>query len=263
MKKSPIHVFTSALGLIALMLLTSACTKGGSSNLDQPISSQIAKDLKSSSAASLQIKETPLFTSIQAIDGPNPATPPKVGVLYVGADFCPYCAALRWPLIVALQHFGTFSGLETMRSSPTDVYPDTTTFTFIKAHYSSPYVKFIAVETADRHGKPLQPLKGQAAELFRKYDAPPYTTQAGGIPFLYIGGRWLLLGSPVNPKEMGQRPWAELATELAKPNSKLAKAVLPQANLITAAICQQTGGKPEKVCKAPAIVAASKLLPPR
>jgi hypothetical protein len=41
-------------------------------------------------------------------------------VLYVGAGFCPYCAAVRWPLIVALSRFGTFSGLSTTRSAVTD-----------------------------------------------------------------------------------------------------------------------------------------------
>ena len=48
--------------------------------------------------------------------------------LFVGADFCPYCAATRWGIIVALSRFGTFNGLFNMLSSATDVAPSTPTF---------------------------------------------------------------------------------------------------------------------------------------
>ena len=36
----------------------------------------------------------------------------KPEVLYVGTEFCPYCAAESWSLIVALSRFGQFSGLQ-------------------------------------------------------------------------------------------------------------------------------------------------------
>ena len=35
----------------------------------------------------------------------------KPEMLYIGAEYCPYCAAERWAMIVALSRFGTFSGL--------------------------------------------------------------------------------------------------------------------------------------------------------
>ena len=247
-----------------LLSLLAACSQASDTNkLDQPVSADFMHKLEMASTAGLNIKEAPLYTSVQSVQGKNPGSSPKTGVLYVGADFCPYCAALRWPLVIALMRFGTVDGLHTMRSSPDDVYPDTTTINFVKAKYTSDVVQFEAIETADRHGKPLQPLTGEPAKLFSKFDAPPYTPQAGGIPFLYIAGRWLLLGSPVSPDAIGTQDWNKVATALADPNSKLAKEILPQANLITAAICDSTGGKPEKVCKAPGIVAAAALLPPR
>src|ERR1700721_1365736 len=40
----------------------------------------------------------------------------KPEVLYVGTEFCPYCMAESWPLIVALSRFGQFTGLRTSRS---------------------------------------------------------------------------------------------------------------------------------------------------
>ena len=41
----------------------------------------------------------------------------KPEVLYMGAEYCPYCAAERWAMIVALSRFGTFSGLHTIHSA--------------------------------------------------------------------------------------------------------------------------------------------------
>jgi hypothetical protein len=45
----------------------------------------------------------------------------KPEVLYIGAEYCPYCGTERWSMIVALSRFGTFRGLKEIRSSPTDV----------------------------------------------------------------------------------------------------------------------------------------------
>jgi hypothetical protein len=46
-------------------------------------------------------------------------------VLYVGGEFCPYSAAERWSPVVALSRFGAFSNLALLRSSSTDMFPDT------------------------------------------------------------------------------------------------------------------------------------------
>ena len=76
----------------------------------------------------------------------------KPEVLYLGAGFCPYCAAVRWPLIVALSRFGTFSGLRTTRSAIAngagqhEPYPATPTWTFHGSRYTSQYLTFTPVE---------------------------------------------------------------------------------------------------------------------
>ena len=80
----------------------------------------------------------------------SPATPLTSGgkpeMLYIGAEYCPYCAFERWGMIVALSRFGSFSGLRTMHSSSTDVYPNTPTWTFYKSSYTSKYLTFTPVE---------------------------------------------------------------------------------------------------------------------
>ena len=34
----------------------------------------------------------------------------KPEILFIGAEYCPYCAAERWSVVEAMSHFGTFSG---------------------------------------------------------------------------------------------------------------------------------------------------------
>jgi hypothetical protein len=68
-------------------------------------------------------------------------------VVYVGAEYCPYCAAERWAAVIALSRFGTFSGLGQTHSSSTDVYPNTATLSFHGASYTSQYLQFQGVET--------------------------------------------------------------------------------------------------------------------
>jgi len=43
----------------------------------------------------------------------------------LGRSYCPYCAAERWSIIVALSKFGNFSGLTYMLSSAFDIDPST------------------------------------------------------------------------------------------------------------------------------------------
>ena len=57
---------------------------------------------------------------------------------YFGAEYCPYCAASRWGLIVGLSRFGSFNKLYDISSSNTDVDPNTPSFTFHDSTFRSP-----------------------------------------------------------------------------------------------------------------------------
>ena len=171
----------------------------------------------------------------------------KPEVLYIGAEYCPYCAAQRWALIVALSRFGTFSGLKTTTSSSTDVYPNTPTFTFHGATYTSQYVDFHAVETSDRDQKPLdRPTSGEQ-QLWSKYDPN------GSIPFVDFGNRYAFTGAMFSPDLLGGASWQAIADEIKDPNSAQAKAIVGSANLVTAAICKMTSDQPAPVCSSNAI----------
>ena len=56
--------------------------------------------------------------------------PPLPVVFFYGAEFAPYAAVQRWPLILALSRFGTFNQLGLMQSSATTAFANLSTFTF-------------------------------------------------------------------------------------------------------------------------------------
>jgi thiol-disulfide isomerase/thioredoxin len=195
---------------------------------------------------------------IQPVSGGTPLTSGgKPEMLYMGAEYCPYCAAERWSMIVALSRFGTFSGLSTVHSSTTDTPSNLRTFTFHGSSYTSKYLTFTPVEmqtnvldqSTGNYPVLEKPTAAQQA-LLTKYDAAPYTTSAGAIPFIYFGGKYLSVGATYDPTVLNGKSWDQIASALSDPNSAIAKAIGGSANHITAAICKMTGNQPASACTA-------------
>lgn len=178
----------------------------------------------------------------------------KPQVLYIGAEYCPYCAAERWAIIVALGRFGTFSGVQTTTSSSNDVYPDTPTFTFRSASYTSSYIDFRAVETTDRNQQPLQSPTAAEQQLWMKFDS------AGSIPFIDFANQYAMSGATYLPDLLGGASWQAIASDVQDQNSAQAKAIVGSANLMTAAICKATSDKPASVCSSAVIQGLQKKL---
>jgi thiol-disulfide isomerase/thioredoxin len=166
-------------------------------------------------------------------------------VVYIGAEYCPYCAAQRWPLIIALSRFGTFSGLQTTTSSSTDVYPNTITFTFRSATYTSQYIDFHSVETLDRDQNKLQTPSSTDQQLIARY--------GGSIPFLDFGNHYASTGAYYLPDIISGMSWLALADTLKQPDSAQARAIIGSANLMTAAICKINSDQPASVCSSATI----------
>jgi hypothetical protein len=234
-------------------------------------SSEPATSAGSAGTAVQQVPESTL-SAVGAGSGVTPpmalpaSTPPltqngKPQVLYVGAEYCPFCAAERWPLIVALSRFGSFDNLGAASSSATDTFPNTQTFSFHGSTYTSDYVTFDGVETETNTGQALdQPTAAQQA-LFQRYDTAPYTTQPGAIPFLIIGNRFVSVGSEYDPGILQGMTRDQIVAALSDPTSPVAESIDGAANTITAAICQTTGGKPADVCSSPTITQVATTLP--
>jgi uncharacterized protein DUF929 len=179
----------------------------------------------------------------------------KPEMLYIGAEFCPYCAAMRWSMAVALSKFGTFGPLTGIHSSSTDVYPNTPSLTFHNQQYSSPYLTFTPIEHQKVNSKPLQPVSKAQQALWSKYD----TNSQGqvGYPFIDFGNKTVITGPLFSPQILHGLTWAQVASKLKNPNDPVAQNVDAAANYITAAICKMTGGKPGPVCTAPQVKALS------
>lgn len=189
-----------------------------------------------------------------AITGPALTSNGKPEMLYIGAEFCPYCAAMRWSMAVALSRFGTLSTpLKGIHSSATDVYPNTSTLTFYKSGYSSQYLTFTPVENEDRNRNQLQPLTAAQNAIWAKYQPDPSTR---GYPFIDIGNRYMITIN-YNPAVLKGLTWSQIAASLSKPGSDVAQGVNGAANIITAAICKTTGGKPGNVCASPGVQKAA------
>lgn len=230
--------------------------------LDQPVSAVLMSRLREISDKGLA--EKPRFDKIivkRIDDAEAPSKGPPV-VLYLGADFCPYCAALRWPLALTLMRFGKLSGLLYTRSSGRDVYPNTATFSFRNARLESDLISFQEAELETRDQKPLQRPNDAQRQLFVRWDKAPYTQYPGSIPFLYLGGRYLELGSPFPPDPLQGLDWEQIAAELEQGGNAAWQDVIGEANVLTAAVCALTAQKPEAVCTAAGIKAAAARLQP-
>ena len=181
-------------------------------------------------------------------------------VTYIGAEYCPFCAGERWPLVVALSRFGSFSGLRLSHSAADDVYPNTATLSFFGSSYSSPYVELSAVETQTnvRSGgsyKDLQTPTPAQESLLRTYDAPPYVpaSSAGAIPFLDIANQYMVTGSNFDVGQLRGLSQAQIAAMVKDSSTDAGRAIVGTANVLTAAVCSATADNPPDVCSQPVV----------
>src|SRR5215831_3019123 len=151
----------------------------------------------------------------------------KPEMLYIGAEYCPYCGAMRWPMAVALSRFGTFGPLTGIHSSSTDVFPNTPTLTFYKQRYSSPYLTFTPVEHQKVDRTVLQPVTKAQEALWAKYDA---SSQGLSYPFVDFGNKAVITGPFCLPQNLKGLTWAQVASKLKNPNDPVAQQVGGSAN---------------------------------
>ena len=179
----------------------------------------------------------------------------KPEVLYVAAEYCPYCVAQNWPLIIALSRFGEFSGLSTSRSPNFEDVPPIDGWTFYGSSYTSPYLAFAPVETysnvlvnrkADsskpKSYRPLQRLTAGEQAVFGKFD------RLRSTPFFDFGGESTMIGSNIVPDPLVGLTWNQIAADLRRPATPAGDAILGAANVLTAELCTLTGDRPASTC---------------
>jgi thiol-disulfide isomerase/thioredoxin len=206
-------------------------------------------------SSDIQAAATNLGSYFATVDGSPLMENGKPEVLFIGAEYCPFCGAQRWAMYNALSRFGTFTGVKTTHSSVTDSYANTRTLTFYGSKYTSSYIAFTPVETTtnERIGnssntnvayQTLQTPTSAQSALWEADDSD------GSIPYINMGGKFVQEGnlSPLNPSLLAGLTWQQIAADMNNPNSAVGKAEIANANYMTAAICKLTGNKPASAC---------------
>jgi hypothetical protein len=262
-KSSPIRTLTVVLVVVLIAVgggvgyliytqsISGSSTTTSSGILNTPISTALYDNLTGVS-----------FQTLSAVGGGQGITPPKAisppgqalsqngkpEILYIGAEFCPYCAAERWSLVVALSKFGNFSDIEYMQSALNDLVPNgLATLSFRNATYVSQYIAFVSVENEDRNHVLLQSTTSTEQQLWNQY-----TSSQDTYPFVYIsnatGGFYVVSGAQYTPSDISNLNWTQIGSQLNNPNSNVAKAIDGAANTLITGICMSDRGQPSSVC---------------
>jgi hypothetical protein len=231
-------------------------TGAAAAEIIQGVTTVPAATLDAVGKGGAQVLPSPITGQPALTDGGKPL------ILYVGAEYCPFCAAQRWPVVVALSRFGTFTNLGLTTSAADDSYPNTPTLSFHGSSYTSQYIAFQGVETTTNVRKngqyePLDKLTDAQAQILQKYNAPPYVPQesAGSIPFMDFANKAVLAGATYSPELLESHTHAEVVAAIKDPNSQLGRAINGNANALTALICRITGAQPADVCSSTAVKA--------
>jgi hypothetical protein len=149
-------VLAVVVGLVAVKLTATPARLIAS---ESPASSLVVRQVTTVPAAVLtRVNPGQEVTPLRAVktSGPPLTIGGKPAIVFVSEESCPFCAAERWSLAVALSHFGSWSQLGTTTSSATDVYPDTATLLFRTARYQSTELTLRMTELTDNAGRALQ-----------------------------------------------------------------------------------------------------------
>ncbi|HEY1734502.1 MAG TPA: DUF929 family protein [Acidimicrobiales bacterium] len=260
--------------VLVVIKLTSSSTPPGTAPLASPLPAAVTQQLTHIPAA--------VYDAVGVTSPSVAVTPPTVvagrsvwtvngkpGVLYVGAEFNPFCAAQRWAIVAALARFGKFAGLQTTQSSSTDVFGDTQTVTFASATFTSRYV---TVALRERYGNVqnssgtgwavLDRLTGTEAAVTNRYDTPQYTgaaTKGQSVPFMDVANR-VVAGTSYSPSILQGLTTSQIATGLSTSKDPVTQAIVASANYLSASICSVDGYRPASVCTSRGVADASKAL---
>lgn len=199
----------------------------------------------------------------------------RTEVLSVCTEFSAFCAAERWPLVVALSRFGRFTALADSTSTPAAAFPSLVTFTFHDSLYISRYVTLVGIERfsnqtgANGAFEPLTPLDPAQAAVVNQ--AAP----GGGdpsSPFIDVGGSAVVTTSGFSPALLVGQSQGQVVSQVTSPpalpgkgsssgtSPPLGRAVLAVANQLSATICVADGQRPDSVCRSSGVRSADQLL---
>jgi hypothetical protein len=257
-------ILVGVVALVVYALTGPTTTRRGVHRVTTPASVVTALahvPLSVSDAIGVTAPDTPLVTPTVLTGQPPLTSGGHPEVLFVGAEFCPFCGSERWPLIVALSRFGHFTGLRNMQSAQLSVYPGLQTFSFVHSSYSSRYLTFVGVElystqvtTKGTFARIATLTPAQSAVVNR------YGSRSGGLPFVDIDNRMTTTTSGYSPAVIAKQSQGAILGELDQADSPTAQAIVASANYLTAGICTATDQRPASVCTSRGVRAAADAL---
>ncbi len=272
-----------AVGLVIVIIVVLVVVKATSGNGPTSSSHQAVRPAPASLVDTVTNVPTSVFDAVGAdipaeFAGNKPIVisgqPPlklngkAPSMMYYGAEYCPFCAAERWSMVLALSRFGTWHGLDTTASGLQD--GDYSTFSFRNATYDSPYINFVPIEACTNvvdpsasgcNGyKPLEtPTKAESAVL-AKYASSrfiPANTQGIAFPYINVDNKVLFSGSTYEPGGLTGQSQAEIAASLKDPTNPVTQAIVATSNYLSAAICAASNQQPASVCQSKGVMAAA------
>jgi hypothetical protein len=258
-----------ALVLVIVLVLVLVAVSGGNSggsNAAAPITPASSTLVKQVTTIPTSVyDQVGINSPASTVSPPQPVTgrPPlkfdgKPGILYFGAEYCPYCAAERWGIVTSMARFGTWSGLQITKSSSRDAYPSTHTFTFRSASLTSPYVTLKAIEhqtgqfsTSLGNYTLLQSATKSEAKLISQLNSQ------GSYPFLDFGNKFSITSASYLPTILSGLNWEQIGSNLNDPTNPVTQTILSLSNYMSAATCASTGGQPGAVCHSKGVEAAA------
>ena len=203
------------------------------------------------------VEATKMGVTLQAPSALTGAPLTKNGLpemLYIGAEFCPICATERWPMIVALSHFGTFSNVSQTSSAALD--GNIPTVSFYGSTFASPELAFTPVETTTNQpkGNYYEPLQTPTPEQQKLWS----TLLNGNLsfPFIDMGGKYMLNTSQFPESVLQGSNFSQILGDVGNNNTTIGKNIDAAAGALVRYLCNVTGDKPADTCSAVANVPA-------
>lgn len=265
-RRRRLMVIIGAVGVIVVVVAAFVIVKAVSGNNLK--SGTKATSANASVASTLAGLPPSLFNKIGTGGAQSAPQPPKTPqtplttdgkpqILFIGGEFCPYCAAERWSLTVALSRFGTFQNLGQVRSSPTDTAPNSATLSYHGASYTSRYLDFVGKEIESNQVNSAGNGYTQL-DTMTKAQRKLFTDNGSTFPYLNLGGKYIS-SVQYDPSVLGgsSMDQKQIAKAITDPSTTISKDVIGSANVLSARICQLTNQQPTSVCSSAGVTSAA------
>ncbi len=189
-----------------------------------------------------------IVTKPQSVNGSTLTADGKPELLFIGAEFCPHCAAERWALYIALSKFGTFSP-QPGRIHSANEDGDVPTLTFYGTTYTSPYFTFtpVEVDTNKPQGNGYAPLQTPTQSQLTLWE----DANGGSFPFVDFGGKYVLPSAQYLFTPLQNLPFSTVAAQVGNNSTTIGANIDASAAQLITTICGSlTDQKPASVCSA-------------